>query len=58
MQVRALNIIRAVTDVGFEEAKQKLEEADGHIKLAIVMIILNISKDKAKTVLEKIRENP
>lgn len=53
LQVRALNIIRAVTDAGFEEAKQKLEEADGHVKLAIVMIILNISKDKAKTILEK-----
>lgn len=45
---RALNIIMAVTEVDEKKAEQMLDEADGHVKLAITMILLNCDKDQAK----------
>lgn len=57
LQVRGVNIVRAVTGVGEEIANEKLMEANGHVKLAIVMIILNIGKEEAEQILENAKGN-
>ncbi|MFM1524812.1 MULTISPECIES: N-acetylmuramic acid 6-phosphate etherase [Helcococcus] len=57
LQVRGVNIVRAVTGVGEEIATEKLIEANGHVKLAIVMIILNIGKEEAEQILENAKGN-
>lgn len=57
LQVRGVNIVRAVTGVGEEIAIEKLKESNGHVKLAIVMIILNIGKEEAEQILENAKGN-
>lgn len=57
LQVRGVNIVRAVTGVGEEIATEKLMESNGHVKLAIVMIILNIGKEEAEQILENAKGN-
>lgn len=46
--IRAQNITMTATDCTREEAKQALEEADGHVKTAIVMILTNCDASTAK----------
>lgn len=53
LSVRGLNIIKEVTGCSEEIAKEKLEEANGHVKLAIVMILFNLNKKEAEDALEK-----
>ena len=53
LSVRWLNIIIVVTGCSEEIAKEKLEEANGHVKLAIVMILFNLNKKEAEDALEK-----
>ena len=53
LSVRGLNIIKEVTGCSDEIAKKKLEQANGHVKLAIVMILFNLNKKEAEDALEK-----
>lgn len=48
LETRAENIIIAATEVDRELARRMLEEADGSVKLAITMILLNCNADEAK----------
>lgn len=48
LETRAENIIIAATDVDRKLARRMLEEADGSVKLAITMILLNCNADEAK----------
>ncbi len=48
LKTRAENIVMSATDTDRETAKQKLQEAEGSAKLAIVMILLNCSAEAAK----------
>ncbi len=53
LQKRAENIIMTATGVDRDTAKQTLEKADGSVKLAITMILLNCSREEAE---EKLAE--
>jgi len=46
--VRAQNITMTATECTREEAKAALEQADGHVKTAIVMILLDCDVDTAR----------
>ncbi len=48
LETRAENIIMTATDVNRETAKRVLEEAQGSVKLAITMILLNCDVETAK----------
>lgn len=48
LSVRGLNIIREVTGCSLEKAQETLLEAKGHVKLAIVMILFNLTSEQAK----------
>lgn len=50
--VRAQNITMTATGCTREEAKAALSEADGHVKTAIVMILLSCGAKEAKTHLD------
>lgn len=50
---RAKNIVMKATDVDEKTAAEKLEEADGQVKAAILMILLDIDKDSAAEKLEQ-----
>lgn len=50
---RAENIVMNATDCTREVAQMKLEEADGSVKLAITMILLNVSKEEAEERLQE-----
>ncbi len=50
--VRAENIIMAATQADRETAKQKLQEANKSVKLAIVMILFNCGAEEARAKLE------
>ncbi len=54
LRVRAENIIMSATDVEREIAKEKLKEADGSVKLAITMILLNCDSKTAKDKLNNV----
>ncbi|GGB37157.1 N-acetylmuramic acid 6-phosphate etherase 2 [Lentibacillus populi] len=45
---RSKSIIRQATDCSYEVADQFFHEADNNVKLAIVMILTNLSKEEAK----------
>ena len=47
LSTRAINILTEVTGCSVEEAEEKLKETDGHVKLAIVMILFNLNKEDA-----------
>jgi N-acetylmuramic acid 6-phosphate etherase len=53
LKVRAINIIQKITNVSFEIAKDTLEQADHQVKIAIVMIKANASKEEAAQLLEQ-----
>jgi N-acetylmuramic acid 6-phosphate etherase len=42
-----------ITGVGYDEAAQYLEKADGHVKTALVMIKARVGKDEARQRLER-----
>lgn len=50
---RAVRLVMATTDVGYEEAYRVLRMCDFHVKTAIVMIKTNCDKDEAKALLDK-----
>lgn len=53
LQVRAQNIVISATDVDRETAKQKLEEAEGSVKTAIAMILMDCNAEQAKEKLSR-----
>ncbi|OYV84578.1 MAG: N-acetylmuramic acid 6-phosphate etherase [Ignavibacteriae bacterium 37-53-5] len=48
LRERAKRVVMTITGVGYDEAADYLEKADGHVKTAIVMIRAGISRDEAK----------
>lgn len=57
LQQRGVNIIMQVTDTPEDEARKVLEQAGGHVKVAIVMLLLGVSKEEALSSLEKASGN-
>ncbi|UOQ84338.1 N-acetylmuramic acid 6-phosphate etherase [Gracilibacillus salinarum] len=53
LEMRALRIIMAATEVNIEIAEQKLKEGEGNVKLAITMILLDCDVATAKEQLKK-----
>lgn len=53
LKVRARNIVKTATGVSDEIANEKLKQANGSAKLAIVMILLNCSANQARDKLQK-----
>lgn len=52
LQQRAVNIIKAVTSCSEEMAKNSLEQAKGSVKVAIVMVLLQVGYQDALTKLQ------
>jgi N-acetylmuramic acid 6-phosphate etherase len=52
LQDRAIRIIQAATQCEKDEAERKLLEADNQVKVAIAMLLLNVSAAEARTALE------
>ena len=53
LKERAKNIVMTITGVGYDEAELFLNEAEGNVKTALVMILCNAELDDAKKLLEK-----
>lgn len=53
LEQRGVNIVKEVTGVDENIAKEKLDIANGHVKLAIVMILFNVELDEANNMLDK-----
>ena len=50
---RAKRIIMMFTDLDYTSATSILNEADNHVKTAIVMALGKVDKDEAKAILDK-----
>ncbi len=50
---RSKRIIMTITGVTYEEAEKYLNEANGHVKSALVMILANVNLEEAKMRIEK-----
>jgi N-acetylmuramic acid 6-phosphate etherase len=50
---RSKRIVMQVTGVGYEIAEKTLEESDGHVKTALVMILANVNCNEAKERLKR-----
>jgi len=48
LRERAKRVVMTITGVGYDEAAEYLENADGHVKTALVMIRAGVSRDEAK----------
>jgi N-acetylmuramic acid 6-phosphate etherase len=53
LEERSKRTVMLVTGVSYEEARRVLEQADGHVKTALVMILAGVSRDEAMQRLEK-----
>lgn len=53
LKERAKRIIMLITDVSYETATAKLEEANNEVKVAIVMIEADVSYEKAKELIKE-----
>ncbi|MFH5831903.1 N-acetylmuramic acid 6-phosphate etherase [Halalkalibaculum sp. DA3122] len=53
LRERAKRIIMNFTDLNYPQAAQKLEEAGGHVKTALLMALGDLSADSARKLLEK-----
>jgi N-acetylmuramic acid 6-phosphate etherase len=53
LKERAKRVVMTITGVGYDEAAQYLEKADGHVKTALVMIKARVGKDEARQRLER-----
>jgi N-acetylmuramic acid 6-phosphate etherase len=53
LKERAKKVVMTITGVGYEEAAEYLQKADGHVKTALVMIKARVDKSEAKQRLEK-----
>jgi N-acetylmuramic acid 6-phosphate etherase len=50
---RSKRIVMTITGVGYEEAADYLEKAEGHVKTALVMIKANVGRDEAQRRLKR-----
>jgi len=48
LEERAKRIVMTLTDCSYERAEEVLEEANGHVKTAMVMILTNTSREEAR----------
>lgn len=48
LKERAKRVVMTITGVGYEEAADYLEKADGHVKTALVMIKAKVSREEAR----------
>ncbi len=53
LKERAIGIIIKITGASYEAARHTLEEADLQVKLALIMLKKNVSKEEAVVILEK-----
>jgi N-acetylmuramic acid 6-phosphate etherase len=53
LEERSKRIIMTFTDINYEEAGELLNQADGHVKTALVMALAGISKSKARKKLQE-----
>ena len=53
LRERAKRVLMIVTGIGYQEATEVLEEADGHVKTAIVMVKLGLSARQARARLRR-----
>ncbi|MCK8099343.1 MULTISPECIES: N-acetylmuramic acid 6-phosphate etherase [Bacillus] len=53
LKERAISIIQSLTDVSYEKAQYTLEQANLHVKTAIVMLKTSTDQNKAKTLLDE-----
>lgn len=53
LQVRAENIVIDATGVSREEARMAIDKADGKVKVAITMILVDCNVEEAKALLER-----
>jgi N-acetylmuramic acid 6-phosphate etherase len=53
LKERAKRVVMTITGVGYEEAADYLEKADGHVKTALVMIKARVSREEARRRLER-----
>ncbi len=53
LKTRAENIVMAATDCEREVAREKIDLAEGNVKLAITMILLHVDSNEAKKQLEE-----
>ena len=53
LRERAKRVVMTITGVGYDEATDFLEKADGHVKTALVMIKARVTKDEAHNRLKK-----
>lgn len=51
LQARSLRMIRMLADVDQQTAQQALDQADGHLKVAVLMLKKNVSAQKATEIL-------
>ena len=52
---RAARIVSMLTDLPREQAFAALDNADGHVKLAVVMVKRNVAKEEAQALLAAAR---
>jgi N-acetylmuramic acid 6-phosphate etherase len=48
LEERSKRTVMMVTGVSYEEARRVLEQADGHVKTALVMILAGVAVDEAR----------
>ena len=53
LNIRAENIVMEIADVSREEAREKINEADGKLKVAIVMLLTQCDRPTAESLLDK-----
>ena len=53
LEERSKRTVMTVTGVDYEEAARVLEQVDGHVKTALVMILADVSADEARRRLQK-----
>ncbi len=53
LKERAKRVVMTITGIGYEEAAEHLERADGHVKTALVMIKARVGRDEARQRLER-----
>lgn len=53
LKERAKNIVMTITGVGYEDAEDFLNKAEGNVKTALVMILCNVDLQKAKQLLNE-----
>ena len=53
LKERAKRVVMTITGVGYEEAADYLEKADGHVKTALVMIKAGVGREEARRRLQR-----